>query len=132
MTMPTPDSIRSKSANVDNVLVRAIEMQRMHKPLDQVIEVIRECKKCALELIEPVLTKMKTEDEQVGNNLSAEQLLADPEMLERFRAQFTDLFQRKLNRIPSTVEKGRMIDPAASTKAILIGAGRYLTTSSET
>ncbi|PIR54410.1 hypothetical protein COU75_01055 [Candidatus Peregrinibacteria bacterium CG10_big_fil_rev_8_21_14_0_10_42_8] len=129
MTIPTPEAIRSKSSSVDSVFARAIEMQRQHTPLDEVVAVIEKSKHRALEFIQPVLAAIKSEDPKNRENLSAEQLLANTELLQRFRAKFADLFQIKLNRNPTTVEQGRIIDPIASTKAILIGAAIHATSS---
>jgi hypothetical protein len=122
MTKPSAGEIRSKSANVDNIFLRATESYRSSTPQPDVIQKIDDYIAEALLFISDIIDEARAEDPEKNENKSAEQLLADPEMTKRFRERFTDVFMRKLNRPASNVEQGRMIDPAANLKATLLGA----------
>lgn len=126
MTMPTPEAVRSKSTNVDSVFLRAVEAYRSSTPQPDVIKKIDDYAAEALLLIDEVIENVRAIDPEKNKDKSPEQLLADPEMTERFRERFAEVFQRKLNREASNVENGRIIEPAANLKSTLLGAIQHI------
>jgi len=127
MTIPTAEEVRSKSSNVDNVFLRAVESYRYGTPQPDVIRTIADYKSEALLLIADIIEIARAEDPEKNSDKSVEQLLADPESAKRFHDRFMDVLGRKINRPINAVEEGRMVDPMANTKAILLGATKYAT-----
>jgi|GEM_PF-2309945 len=129
MTIPTPEDIRSKSSSIDNIFLKAVEKYRNHTPQPDVIHTIDQCKEQALALISEIIEQVRAKDPVKNAEKSAEQLLADQETTNRFRDRFIEVFTRKVNHQPNSVEQGRIIDPMATIKSILIGAARHATSS---
>ena len=121
------EDIRQKSEGVDSVFYRSIEGYRSNLSQADTINLIKQYKQEALALVQDIANTIRKKDPEGTQNKSDQEILIDQEIVERFQERYRDVFQIKLNRKPNNVEQGRMIDPVAYTKAILIGAKKILT-----